>query len=165
MTILILNTILCLLLGIIVYQDFKYRAIHVFLAVSVFAIGSILLWLDQNSLSTLINTSLFVITVVVLLWVYISLKQNEITNPFTNNIGIGDVLFFFAITPLFSFHNYIVFFITGMILTILFSLVFKKLIKNKFIPLAGILAGYLVLLKVSTLFMPVNFYYNPLLKL
>jgi len=157
---LLLNIVLCLLLASIIYQDFKYRAIHFLLVIGVFAIGTILLWLDQKSVLIFLINSVFVLIIMTLLWLYISIKQHKLTNPFTHNIGIGDVLFFFAITPFFSLHHYMVFFISGMILTLLFSLVFKKLISNKLIPLAGILAGFMIFLKGLALFIPVNFYDN-----
>jgi len=160
LTLIILNIILCIILAALVFQDFKQRAIHVFLIVGVFVVGGFILWFNQNPLIIIFKTSLFVLVILSLLWVYLSIKNKKLINPFNKNIGLGDVLFFFAVTPLFSLNNYIIFFITGMFVTIIFSVIFKKFIISSLIPLAGILSGYLIILKITNLFIPQDIFYN-----
>lgn len=65
-------------------------------------------------------------------------------------MGLGDVLFFVAVIPFFSSYNYILFFITGMLFSILGFLVIKLVVKTDLVPLAGLLALYLILLKVGS---------------
>lgn len=161
----LLNIALCILLAFIVFQDLKYRAIHIYLLLGIFVISGCIMWLDQKSVLTLINISIYISVVIVLLWVYISIKQKRIINPFSENIGLGDVLFFFVVAPLFSFHNYILFFITGMIFTIIASVFFKRKWNSKLIPLAGILSGYIIILKITSIFTPLDIFYSPIFNL
>jgi hypothetical protein len=158
----ILNITLGILLGAIIYQDFKYRAIHVFLVIGVFICSCLLLWQHQKSLTPMFYTSIFLITVLVLLWIYITLKNRNI-DAITKGIGIGDVLFFFAVSPLFSLRNYMLFFISGMIITLIFYILFRNLMKTKLIPLAGILSGHLIVLKILSLSLNFDLFYNPII--
>lgn len=161
MIVTILNIILCCFLLIITFQDFKDRSIHVFGVVAVFLMGLLLLWFEDGELSGFIAPALFILVVFFGLWIYLSIKQRQLINPLKNHIGLGDVLFFFAITPLFSLKNYMLFFITGMLLSLILSGLFTK--KNSMIPLAGILALYLAFLKIGTLFLSVDIFKEPLL--
>lgn len=146
----------------IIYQDFKYRAIHIFLVIGVFICSCLLLWQHQKSLIPMFYTSIFLISVLVLLWVYITLKNRNI-DAITKGIGLGDVLFFFAAAPLFSLRNYMLFFISGMIIALIFYILFRNLMKTKLIPLAGILSGHLIVLKIISLSLNFDLFYNPII--
>ncbi len=157
---LLLNIVLCIFLLVLVFQDFRYRAIHVLIVMAVFIISCSLLWIEQKTLMSIGKTVLFISVTMISLWGYISIKNGTVINPFRRAIGIGDVLFFLAITPLFSLFNYMIFFITGMLISILFVFFFGKFTKNKLIPLAGILSAYLVLIKVASIFISENLFYT-----
>jgi len=133
----------------------------VFVVVVVFLLGLLLLWFDDGVLSGFLTPALFILVVFFGLWLYLSLKQGQLINPLKNHIGLGDVLFFIAITPLFSLKNYMLFFITGMLLSLILSGLFTK--KNRMIPLAGILALYLAFLKIGSFFLSVDIFKEPLL--
>lgn len=62
-------------------------------------------------------------------------------------MGLGDLLFFVAVVPLFSTYNYILFFITGMLFSIVGFLVIRLTTKTELVPLAGLLGLYIVVLK------------------
>lgn len=158
----ILNIILGILLGAIIYQDFKYRAIHVFLVIGIFIFSCLSLWQHQKTLNPLFYIIVFLITVLVLLWIYITLKNRDL-EAIKESIGLGDVLFFFAVAPLFSLRNYMLFFISGMIIALIFFMLFRNLMKTKFIPLAGILSGHLIVLKVLSLSLNCDLFYNPII--
>ncbi len=146
---------------IITYQDFKDRSIHLAWLIAVFLCAIALLWIQGQALSDLISPVLFVIIVLFVLWIYLSLKQKRFLNPLKNHIGLGDVFFFLAITPLFNLHNYMLFFITGMLLSLIVSGLFTK--KNRMIPLAGILALYLTILKIGSFFLEKDIFKDSLL--
>jgi multisubunit Na+/H+ antiporter MnhE subunit len=59
-------------------------------------------------------------------------------------IGLGDILFFFAITPLFKLRTFILFFIIGMISSLLLHLLANKFKKQENVPLAGYLSILLI---------------------
>ncbi|WP_278008956.1 hypothetical protein [Flavobacterium gyeonganense] len=79
------------------------------------------------------------------------MKSKKFLNPFEHYFGLGDLLFYVAITPLFLLKNYILYFILSMLFAILMQLGLKKFIKEETVPLAGFSALFLfiILLKDS----------------
>ncbi|MBX2828090.1 MAG: hypothetical protein KTR22_08000 [Flavobacteriaceae bacterium] len=147
MEVLAINILLCVFLGIIGFQDFKYRAIHFLLVILVFAAGVSLLIFNAVPIAIFAVTLLFITLMVTLLWLYLSAKNGRWINPFKKYIGLGDVLFFFAVTPLFAVQNYLFFFTTGMVVALFLALLYFRKKHQASIPLAGILAFYLIGLK------------------
>lgn len=75
-----------------------------------------------------------------------SLKSKKFLNPFEHYFGLGDLLFYVAITPLFLLKNYILYFILSMLFAILMQLGLKKFIKDETVPLAGFSALFLFII-------------------
>lgn len=140
----ILNIVLCLFLVVIIVQDFTRRAIHVLVLLGIFVCSLFILYVSNHQWTDFMFSVLFLLLVLALLWLYVSIKNKKTTNPFKKDIGLGDILFFFAVTPLFGFEEYLLFFVSGMLITILYHLIAKI----KLIPLAGILGAYLLVLKI-----------------
>lgn len=82
----------------------------------------------------------FVTINIVGLLLYYSIKEKKIINPIDSMIGLGDVLFFLSIAPLFNLKSYILFFITGMIFSLVIHLLVNRFKKQKTVPLAGYMA-------------------------
>ena len=158
----LVNILLCCLLGLIFYQDLKYRAIHVGLLVMVFFLSFVLAYFETGSLLSALYPILFVGLVLILLWTYFSIKSQRIDNQLLSRIGLGDVFFFFAISPLFHLHNYVIFFITGMFIAMLYPLIRSQSYREHFIPLAGVLAFYLLVWKGASYVFEVNLFFEPL---
>lgn len=78
-----------------------------------------------------------------------SLKTREFLNPFQNYFGLGDLLFYVAIAPLFLLQNYILFFIFSMVFAIGLQLGLKKIIQENTVPLAGFSALLLFILIIK----------------
>lgn len=125
------------------YQDLKFRAISwlVFPGLLICSVG-IFISADMRLLTIFMNLT-FLTLVLGTLFVYISIKRGEITNIFKADFGWGDVLFLIAITPLFLDRNFILFFISGMLLSGFIHLILIQFKANPKIPLAGYLAVYL----------------------
>lgn len=138
--------ILCLCLAVIFWQDAKLRHIHVILPITVFSVAYFLTNYLQNNLKVIgVNVLFFTITIA-LLTLYMSLKTKGFLNPFQNYFGLGDVLFYIAITPLFLLYNYVLFFITSLLFAIVMQFVLRKWIKKDAVPLAGLSALLLLLI-------------------
>ncbi|MEO6175608.1 MAG: hypothetical protein ABIP27_10710 [Flavobacterium circumlabens] len=90
----------------------------------------------------LLNTAFFLITLSILV-LYMSIKSKKFLNPFEHYFGLGDLLFYIAVTPLFVLPNFIVFFILSMVFALVVQLVFKKVITEHTVPLAGFSALFL----------------------
>lgn len=132
--------VLCIALAILFWQDAKWRHIHVVLPIVVFTTAYFLTNYLQNNLKLIgINVLFFCITIA-LLTLYMSLKNKGFLNPFQNYFGLGDVLFYIAITPLFLLYNYVLFFITSLLFAIVMQFVLRKWIKKDSVPLAGLSA-------------------------
>lgn len=144
MIIAVIGLLLCLVA--VFFQDWKYRHIHVALPVVVFAVSLYLLQLQQVGVITIIgyNAVFFLVTLSILTF-YMSLKNKQFLNPFQNYFGLGDLLFYVAITPLFLLHNYILFFILSMVFAVLMQIGLKKIIQEKTVPLAGFSSLFLIL--------------------
>ncbi|WP_299242526.1 hypothetical protein [uncultured Aquimarina sp.] len=146
----VIQITLILLLSLVFIQDLKLRAIHILLPIFILIIGLIPYFKNEYSIIGLLYSLIFLIITFGGLYLYLSVKNKKLTNPFKKNMGLGDVLFFIAVIPFFSSYNYILFFITGMLFSILGFLVIKLIVKTDLVPLAGLLALYLILLKIGS---------------
>lgn len=139
-------TVLMLCLAVIFFQDWKQRQIHVALPVLVFA-AAVWLGVQQNKITFQeigCNAAFFLVILSVLI-VYMSVKQQRFSNPFQNYFGLGDLLFYLSVTPLFLLRNYILFFILSMLFAIMLQLLLRKKMQDNTIPLAGFSSLFLIL--------------------
>ena len=151
MRIVFIGLLLCLLL--VFFQDWKYRRIHVGLPLAI-ALCSIYIIHHENRFllkSIAFNLSFLGLTLSILT-IYMSVKNKQFSNPFQNYFGIGDLLFYAAIAPLFLLQNYILFFILSMIFAIALQLGLKKIIKEDTVPLAGFSALFLCIIIIKDSF-------------
>lgn len=133
------------MLGFIIFQDLKNRAIHVLLPISIFLIALAINYLSDhlNFLMCITNIG-FVVVNIVGLTLYFSLKNRKLINPIDSMIGLGDILFLISITPLFSLKSYILLFIVGMAFSLVLHLIINVLRKQNSVPLAGYLSIYFI---------------------
>jgi hypothetical protein len=124
------------------YQDFRYRGIYWWM----FPILAILFGfhtLHSTNLKSMVSAAtsscLFIGVQLLILTIYLSLKRSRMINIFSGFFGLGDFLFLVAISVGFSFLNFVVFYMTSLLLVVLWSLVSPNKSEgqaNK-IPLAG----------------------------
>ena len=146
------------LLGVIAFQDFKYRAVS-------WVVFPVLLMLvvvgafQQNSVGYIVEqllfNFLFVVSQLLMLTIYFSIKNHKATNIFNTYLGLGDVLFFVVLAASFSFLNFVFVYIFSLLSVAVVYLFYRLLKKNATsqIPLAGGMAVslvFLMLLKNST---------------
>lgn len=148
---------LCISLLVVCFQDWKSRRIHLILPVLIFSLSFFLVPLTAVILLKCIiyNITFFVITFSILV-AYMSFKNKQFTNPFAHYFGLGDLLFYMAIAPLFLLKNYIVFFILSMIFAVLLQTFLQKRMLHNSVPLAGFASLFLllVILKDILLYFP-----------
>ena len=144
-----LNTLTVLLVAmllLVAFQDLKNRTIHVALPTMILGLALTINFQSKelNFKGACINV-IFVLINMVGLVVYYSLKNKTVVNPIDTYIGLGDIVFFLAVTPLFTLKPFILFFVLGSVFSLILHkvlLVFKEV---KTIPLAGCLALFLVI--------------------
>lgn len=138
------------LLSIVTYQDFKSRAISWFLIpllLITFIVYGITV-IDITEYITFFSLNVFMLlNILIGTTIVISIKEKKLTNIIDNYLGLGDILFFFILTTLFSPINYFIFLIGSILLfSIIFSinlLISKK--KKALFPLAGAMSVLLII--------------------
>jgi hypothetical protein len=144
--------ILLLCLVVVFIQDWKYRKIHLVLPIVIFIVSFFLIPIKKYNLTEIVifNIGFFLITLGILT-IYMSLKSEKFLNPFQNYFGLGDLLFYVAVTPLFLLKKYILFFILSLLFAIALQFGLKSFIKEETVPLAGFssLFLFIIILKDS----------------
>lgn len=154
--------ITCIILLAIAYTDFKERSLPLYLLIGLLGIC---LWNTslQNGiaiafLQLMINTGLLIILTGALL-IYYRVKERTLKGVINRKLGLGDIVFWVAIAPLFSLVNFILFFISSLLLILVILMVrmaFKKTVD--LIPLAGYQALVLLgIIVINALFFHHNF--------
>lgn len=130
------------------YQDFKQRAVHVVFLLLLFALGVWEATVLGRSIGEMLFSLSFVTTILTFMTLYLRAKAGFWVNPLKEHLGLGDVLFFLAVIPLFSPQGYMWFFISGLLGCLLVYTLLKTVIGKDSIPLAGMLSVYLLGLKI-----------------
>lgn len=144
--VIILSLLLAAVLVVVLYQDVKKRTIHVALPILLFLIAIMINFVssDLDFYNTLLNIA-FVLINILGLTLYFSFKNKAVINPIDTFIGLGDIAFFIAITPLFNLKPFILYFILGLFFSLIAHGVFSIFKKSGTIPLAGYLALFLMI--------------------
>ncbi len=145
MTIELLYLLLLLVLFLVLYQDIKNRTIHFVLPLTVFIISIIINIFSANLNWNMILFNIgFVAINIFGLILYFSLKEKQFINPIDTMLGLGDIVFFIALSPLFNLKSYIGFFISSLMFSLLLHLILNKVKHSKTIPLAGYMSLFLI---------------------
>ncbi|MFA6400438.1 MAG: hypothetical protein WCX31_02265 [Salinivirgaceae bacterium] len=159
-----IKILLSLFLLIIIYQDFKHRAIWwpvlpmAFLLQLAMAIKS--LGISEAFYNFILNLGIVCIQLSVL-YAYFLIKHRSLRIPFFKQyLGLGDVLFFLVLAAAFAPFNFVLVLICLLIISLIAGLFLNH--KSKTIPLAGIMAVcYMPLLWISQF----NATFNPYIEL
>lgn len=148
---------------IVFIQDLKFRAIHVMLPAILFILGLVIFYIAQKEWMLLGYNALFLVSTFAGLYVYLMIKNKTVITSLSKTMGLGDILFFIAVVPFFGFHNYILYFITGMLFSIIGFLLIRMLSKTNLVPLAGLLSLYMVLLMGVDYFLKFDLFFGKIL--
>lgn len=158
---LFLSILILLLLSVIAYQDFCYRAISwitIPLLFSAFSINSIFATDFNNFLQSFLFNLGFIFFQLIAVTAWFSLKNQAVINITQKYIGWGDILFFVVAAAVFSPVNFILFYLLSIISTLIYAIGLRLVKKSSAIenlpsgsqvPLAGAMA--LLLFVVYTL--------------
>lgn len=137
-------------------QDLRLRRIHFLLVLAVFALSVFSTGYSVAHFANMAVNALFLILAISLMVGYMSVRQKKFSNPFQSYFGLGDLLFYLAITPLFPTRGFFVFFVASLLFAIATQAVFRSKMASADVPLAGLSAVLLiaVLLFVRFLALP-----------
>ena len=154
-----LKILIIIVFGIIFWQDGKERLVYWFLYPLLGILGfSIQLFYSDLSL-IFINSAInlfFIITIVLILWVYTKLiLKKDLLNK---GIGIGDLLLFGFLSFCFSIISFFILFVFSLIFSLsLFLILKRKKTETESIPLAGFMSVFFAVVYLLTFFINCNF--------
>lgn|ERR1035437_3757971 len=161
----LIKILACLVMLAIAYQDFKYRAIHwlLFLLICVLFIIDALtsMSLIQYAKNVYYNLILIVFQLT-LLYLFYVIKGRNLKSILNKIIGTGDVLFILLLSLFFSWHSFLFYYIGGLVFSIIIWLLLKHLliIEEEFVPFAGLMAVFCILIIIIELILPVYDRFN-----
>lgn len=136
------------LFALCLYQDVRHRGIHWLVFPLLFLSA---LWLsgtpDWKVMA--VNAGIFC-GMLVLLSIYLSLKEGRLVQLTKGYFGWGDILFLLAVTPLFDTLEYLMFFTIGTLLSLIIHGVSSLIVRQANVPYAG----YMALMGMVTLLFP-----------
>lgn len=158
------------LLSVVVYQDFKSRAISWMLIPLLCAVGVVNGWfaIGWPTFITYLGINLSIVFINLLgVTLFISLKEKKVKNIIDSYLGLGDVLFFVVLTTIFSPINFVVFFLGSMLISTMIygSIQLANQQKQTLIPLAGAMSAMLIITLVLQLAMPSLNFYNDIISI
>lgn len=120
----------------LIYEDFKYRAIHWTWVVLLLILVLVFYPLKLNTL--LFNTFILIVQLAGIT-LYFSIKKRQFVNIINKQLGVGDIVFFIPLLFLFSSLNLLTFFTISIFLSLAGYLIVTSIIQTNThsIPLAG----------------------------
>jgi hypothetical protein len=153
---LVFSSALMLVLILITYQDFKFRAVTWFFfpLLAAILIGESMyheIW--SITVEYFIINASFMIIQLLTVTLYLSFRHRSFIRIWHQYLGLGDILFLFILCFFFSPINLIIFYLSSLIIAILVTLVLRRSYSSfSLIPLAGIQSALLTLLIMLNIF-------------
>ncbi|WPU95831.1 hypothetical protein SNE25_09905 [Mucilaginibacter sabulilitoris] len=147
---LILQILVLSLLALVWIQDLRYRAVS-WVIFPLLLAGIAALRLLSGELiaevwpQLLVNVSVLAV-ILLLLTLYVLIKNRQLVRITDHYLGSGDILFFLVTACCLSVLNFLFFFVSSLASAGLIQLVWWRINKNRQIPLAGIQALLLIFL-------------------
>jgi hypothetical protein len=141
----------------IAYGDFKERKILLLALITLFILNLIesFLLLGVYDLLIITGINLLVVSIIFSTTYFYLKKIKKVKNPAKSHLGIGDWLFFLAITPLFLPEVFIYVFLFMNVIALIYGISATLIAKKQYqIPYAGISAITLVLISIMQYFSP-----------
>ena len=155
---------------VVFYQDVKSREVSFILFPVLFLLVTYLITIVkpvEMIIADMLMIMGFIIVQLAVIVLYLLFRFGKLVNPFRGFIGSGDLLFWLAIAPLFSFVNFVLFFVLSLLLSAITFISLKGLFtfgstaRAKLIPLAGMQAAFLLMLLVfNQLFWQMEFHHG-----
>lgn len=140
----------------LVYQDFKDRSVSIIylltLALSILVSTALFEGISLYGSRLLLNGTVLLLQFL-LIWVYFCIRAKRIIFIVGSHIGLGDLLFLFAVAPFFSLYGFLFYVLVGLF----FCLITYPLLllnNNRLIPLAGVFSVVLFIYCATKFYLP-----------
>lgn len=121
-------------------QDIKERQVYWFLFPIIAICSGILLYKNMLSDLFFLTLSINLIFVLVLFTIVFIYSKFKLKASIHETFGLGDALFFLAVTCTFSSVSFLILFVFGLLFSLVMHLVLKRNSKYNTVPLAGYLS-------------------------
>lgn len=155
--------------GLIAYEDFKKRSVHILTLVLFLLLSVAQLCLHFNSAAvikySLVNCALFSF-IFLLQTIFVSLKKKQLFNPVNKTLGLFDILMIYLLACWFSPKTFLFFFTGSMILALIHILIKKTFSNGRLhtIPLAAYFSIFLMMSLLLKNLFTLNFYRDDFFK-
>lgn len=147
-----LKIFLIIFLGIIFYQDIKFREVYWFLF-PIIGILMSLIFIKATILNYfLLNIYFNIALVSFIVFILFLCSKIVFKKKFLNHsFGLGDLLFFFSFSLGFPSVTFIILFTFSILFSLLMHLILKSQKQIKTVPLAGFMSAFLIFVYLYTL--------------
>ena len=142
---------ICLL--VICYQDFTARLVYWFLFPFIGIILGTLHYMSVTNsffLYSVFANTLLVFSILSILYLYAKFFMKK--HFLNHSLGLGDILFFFALGVGFPTITFVILFVYSIFFSLFIFLVLKRNLKLKTIPLAGLMSMFFIMVFLTSLF-------------
>ncbi len=149
---------LAALLAMLIFSDWKHRTVNVLQLMALGFISVILsgIALEPMELLKRVGINLgWMLSQLVLVQLYFAFKERQFRSIIDDKIGLGDLVFFAAITPLFDPYTFILFYLSSLLFALLAFGAMRKWLsehQSATIPLVGTCAVWLTVFYASVSF-------------
>jgi len=155
----IIQFVLCFVLLILAIQDFRLRAVHwiLFPILLMLFIADSLSQVDLKDYIFDISINLLLVCVQgVILFVYYSVQGRKLKHILTSILGLGDILFIIIMAFAFSWTSFIFHYIAGLVFALILWVILSFVARQgpQLVPLAGLLAVYMILVIIAGALVP-----------
>lgn len=115
-------------------EDYRKREINVlwlFLFVLLVIVNSIHMKSYITIMSNMFYNSLILCFLLASISIWLSIRKREFVNPFIQYIGWGDIIFLWALTPVFNLRGYLIYLIISSSISIIYWMTYNKLIQKR----------------------------------
>ncbi len=154
----LLNIVIICILCVIAYQDFMYREIYWFLFPLLICFLMIQGYLKYTDFIIYLKICVINMTILViqlcLLLCYLLFKGQKFKSIINESIGIGDIAMFISCTFAFSTMNYVSFYLSSLIISLLIWSIARsyKITRSELIPLTGFISSYAIVIIAIDIF-------------
>ena len=129
-------------LSVLLFDLFK-RRIHLAQLILLFSLALAKLWLVEGTITHMLWNAGWIVFQAVLLGLFVVLTKRRSLRTF---IGVGDGLFLLAVTPIFDTPAFIIYYLSGLIISLLGGMVMNQFSSGQpsTVPLAGFMAAWLL---------------------
>jgi hypothetical protein len=154
-----LSILLIIVLLFIVYFDFRYMAVpmYVLILALLISVARLIFKTNLNTALSIAGINLMGCSIIILMsFLILFILRSSVFNPINSVLGAGDIVFLPVICSSLSPFNFIVFFIISLVVILgLKSLIYRS---GKVFPLAGGLSFLLILTLISARIAAVNLF-------